>query len=85
MDDAAAVAAIAGVRGMGPWTAEVYLLFALERPDVFPAGDLALAGACAALKRLNGRPGPVALRAIAARGSRGGRWRRGCCGITGVT
>jgi DNA-3-methyladenine glycosylase II len=65
MDDAAAVAAIAAVRGMGIWTAEIYLLFALERPDVFPAGDLALASAVADLKRLPARPGPAALRALA--------------------
>jgi DNA-3-methyladenine glycosylase II len=66
LDDAAAVTAIAAVRGMGPWTAEVYLLFALERPDVFPAGDVALAASVADLKRLPARPGPVALRALAA-------------------
>lgn len=65
MPDDAAVAAIAAVRGMGPWSAEVYLLFALEREDVFPAGDLALAGAAAALKRLPARPGPAALRVLA--------------------
>ena len=65
LDDAAAVSAIAAVRGMGPWTAEVYLLFALERLDVFPAGDVALAASVADLKRLPARPGPVALRALA--------------------
>lgn len=66
MDDAAAIAAIAGVRGMGPWTAEVYLLFALERPDVFPAGDVALAAAVQHVKALPARPAPAALRALAA-------------------
>ncbi len=65
MADAEAVAAIASVRGMGAWTAEIYLLFALERPDVFPAGDLALAGAAAHLMGLPGRPGPAALRRLA--------------------
>jgi DNA-3-methyladenine glycosylase II len=65
MDDAAAVAAIAAVRGLGPWTAEVYLLFALGRPDVFPAGDLALAASAAHLKNLPSRPPPAALRALA--------------------
>ena len=65
MDDEAAIAAIATVRGMGRWSAEVYLLFALQRDDVFPAGDLALAGAAAALKGLPARPGPVALRDLA--------------------
>ncbi len=65
MADEPAIAAISAVRGMGRWTAEVYLLFALERPDVFPAGDLALAAALADLRGLPARPGPVALRAMA--------------------
>ncbi len=65
MDDEAAIAAIAAVRGMGRWTAEVYLLFALGRHDVFPAGDLALAASAAHLKGLSERPGPVPLRALA--------------------
>jgi DNA-3-methyladenine glycosylase II len=65
MGDTEAVAAIAAVRGMGIWTAEIYLLFALERPDVFPAGDLALAAAATHLKALPSRPGPAALRRLA--------------------
>jgi DNA-3-methyladenine glycosylase II len=65
MRDAEAVAAIAAVRGMGVWSAEIYLLFALERDDVFPAGDLALASAAAHLKALPSRPGPTALRRLA--------------------
>ncbi len=65
LDDAAALAAITAVRGLGPWTAEVYLLFAMERPDVFPAGDIAVAGAAAHLLGLAERPGPVALRLLA--------------------
>ena len=65
LDDAAAHAAITGVRGLGPWTAEVYLLFALQRPDVFPAGDIAVAGAAAHLLALPARPGPAALRLLA--------------------
>ena len=43
LDDEAAIATIASVRGLGRWTAEVYLVFALGRLDVFPAGDVALA------------------------------------------
>jgi len=67
LDDAAAIAAIVAVRGLGPWTAEVYLLFALERMDVFPAGDIALAGALAHLRGLPARPSTADLRAEAAR------------------
>jgi DNA-3-methyladenine glycosylase II len=65
MRDDAAIAAISAVRGLGPWTAEVYLLFAHQRMDVFPAGDIAVAGAFAALKGLPSRPGPVLLRTLA--------------------
>ena len=65
LPDAEAVAAITAVRGLGPWTAEVYLLFAEGRPDVFPAGDIAVAGAAAALLCLPSRPDPRALRALA--------------------
>jgi len=42
MEAEAAIARLVTVKGIGPWTAEVYLLFALGHPDVFPAGDLAL-------------------------------------------
>ena len=66
MADEQAVAALSAVRGMGRWTAEVYLLFALGREDVFPSGDLALAAAVADLKGLAARPAPAALRAMAA-------------------
>ena len=65
LEDEEAVALIASVRGLGRWTAEVYLLFALGRADVFPAGDRALAAAAAHLKRLPARPGPKALLVLA--------------------
>lgn len=63
--DEAAVAAIAAVPGIGPWTAQVHLLFGFERPDVFPAGDLALAAGLAELKALPARPPPKALAEMA--------------------
>lgn len=52
LDDAAAVEAITALRGFGVWSAEVYLMFSLQRSDVFPAGDLALRIALQKLKRL---------------------------------
>ena len=67
MDDTTAIACLVAVPGLGPWTAEVYLLFALQRVDVFPAGDIAIAGAAADLLGLKARPSPVALRALAER------------------
>ncbi|MBL0939360.1 MAG: DNA-3-methyladenine glycosylase 2 family protein [Gemmatimonadaceae bacterium] len=42
MSDQDASARLTGLHGIGPWTAAVYLLFALRRPDVWPPGDLAL-------------------------------------------
>lgn len=65
LPDREATAAITAIRGLGPWTAEVYLLFALQRQDVFPAGDVALAGAAAELLGLSHRPDPKALRLLA--------------------
>ena len=65
MDDETAVATISSVRGLGVWSAEIYLLFALQRQDVFPAGDLALQAAAADLKGLPARPTAKALRQMA--------------------
>jgi DNA-3-methyladenine glycosylase II len=56
LDDAAALAALTRVKGIGRWTAEIYLLFALGRPDVWPVGDLALCIAAQHLKKLAARP-----------------------------
>src|SRR5690606_6532194 len=53
LDDEAAMAMLTALKGIGRWTAEIYLLFALERPDVWPAGDLALCVAAQHLKRLD--------------------------------
>lgn len=65
MDDEAAIVTIGSIKGMGRWTAEIYLLFALDRLDVFPSGDIALAAALAHLKSLPARPSPQALRTLA--------------------
>lgn len=65
MPDEEAVATIAGVPGLGRWSAEIHLLFGLQRPDVFPSGDLALAAGLAHLKGLDARPSPKALIAMA--------------------
>ena len=66
MGDDEAIRTLSAVRGLGVWSAEIYLLFALQRQDVFPAGDLALQAATAHLRGLEQRPGPLALRLIAA-------------------
>jgi DNA-3-methyladenine glycosylase II len=59
--DEEAITHLVQIKGIGRWSAEVYLLFALGRPDVFPAGDLALAIAMQRLKRLRKRPDPKRL------------------------
>jgi len=46
------------VKGIGPWTADIYLLTVLRRPDIWPKEDLALAVAAQKLKRLKVRPTP---------------------------
>ncbi|WP_211848012.1 DNA-3-methyladenine glycosylase family protein [Neoroseomonas eburnea] len=63
--DEEAVAAIAAIPGLGPWTAQVHLLFGFERPDVFPAGDVALAAGLTHLKSLPERPKPKVLAGMA--------------------
>ncbi len=59
--------ALLRVRGIGRWTADVYLLFALRRPDAWPSGDLALAIAVQELWGHSTRPGWDALDAFAER------------------
>lgn len=55
-DDPLARHTLLGIRGVGPWSADIYLLMALGRPDVWPHGDLALAIAAQQIKRLRARP-----------------------------
>jgi DNA-3-methyladenine glycosylase II len=61
MEDEAAIAELMKVKGFGRWSAEVYLLFSLNRADVFPAADLALQVAMQRLKNLRRRPDPKRL------------------------
>src|SRR3546814_11544189 len=65
MPDEAALAELVRLKGIGRWSAEVYLLFALGRLDVWPAGDLALAVAVQRIKRLDARPDFRRLAALA--------------------
>ncbi len=56
LDDEAALERLVQAKGIGRWSAEIYLLFALGRPDVWPADDLAVQAATQRLKRLPERP-----------------------------
>ena len=65
--DAAIIAQLTRLHGIGPWTADIYLLFALRRADVFPSGDLALQLAAQRLLRLDERPSAAKLDGISQR------------------
>ncbi len=65
MSDAEALAHIAAVKGLGPWSAAIHLLFAEQRPDIFPPGDVALAASAAHLLGLPERPSFKALNQLA--------------------
>jgi len=56
LDDSSVRSRLLQIKGIGNWTADNYLLMALLRPDVFPAGDLALIVAVQELKGLVARP-----------------------------
>ncbi len=55
-DDVTGRTALLALRGIGPWSADIYYLMALRRPDVWPVGDLALAVALQEVKNLRSRP-----------------------------
>jgi len=65
LPDDTARAALVARKGIGPWTADVYLLMCLGRPDIWPAGDLALQVALQAVKGLAQRPTLVEMEEIA--------------------
>ena len=58
-------AALVTVKGIGPWTADIYLLFCLGHPDAFAAGDLALQEGARLAYDLDERPKPDALIGLA--------------------
>lgn len=65
LDAAEAIARLTAISGIGPWTAEVYLLSSAGHPDVFPSRDVALQSAVGHALGLEPRPGEKALAAIA--------------------
>jgi DNA-3-methyladenine glycosylase II len=56
MDDDSARAALIKLKGIGAWTADIYLLMALGRADIWPSGDLALVAAIREVKRMRSVP-----------------------------
>jgi DNA-3-methyladenine glycosylase II len=56
LDDEAVIERLTAVKGFGRWTAEMFLMFRLHRPDVLPAGDLGIVNAIHRLYKLRKRP-----------------------------
>ncbi len=65
MGDEAAIARLTELKGVGRWTAEVYLLFALKRPDIWPKGDLAVIRGLQRMKKLETQPSETELQEMA--------------------
>lgn len=64
-DDEEAIAALTMIKGIGRWSAEIYLLFAEGRPDIWPAGDLAVQEDVGRLLGHEVRPGEKLVRELA--------------------
>jgi DNA-3-methyladenine glycosylase II len=64
-DEEEAIAALTRARGIGRWTAEIYLLFAEGRSDAFPAGDLAVQQEIGRILGLDAHPSEKQVRALA--------------------
>ena len=64
-DDEDAIAALTMIKGIGRWSAEIYLLFAEGRPDIWPAGDLAVQEDVGRLLGHDVRPGEKLVRELA--------------------
>ena len=65
MNDEDAYQALLSIKGVGPWTANIYLLMALRRPDIWPDGDIALATAVGRIRNMKQRPDFTKLAKIA--------------------
>ena len=69
LSDADAIAELVAVKGIGLWTAQMFLMFHLDRPDVLPVGDLGIRRAIELAYGLDGLPDPATMEEIA------GPWR----------
>lgn len=64
-DDASVIEALTMVKGIGRWSAEMFLIFRLGRPDILPAGDVGVQRAMRALYGLRKHPSPARMTALA--------------------
>ena len=58
LDNEGVAAELLPIRGIGPWSVDMFLMFVLARPDVLPVGDLGIQNALARMHRLRKRPKP---------------------------
>lgn len=65
LSDAEVIAALTSIKGVGVWTAQMFLMFALERPDVLPTGDLGIRNAIQRAYALPAPPTPREIEQIA--------------------
>ncbi len=65
LSDEEAIAELVAVKGLGVWTAQMFLMFQLERPDVLPVGDLGIRRAIERAYGLDALPAPAAMELIA--------------------
>ena len=72
LDDAAVIEHLTRVKGIGVWTAHMFLMFALRRPDILPTGDLGIRNAIKKAYNLQGLPAPAQIEQLAE------RWRPYC-------
>jgi DNA-3-methyladenine glycosylase II len=63
--DEEVIAAITSVKGLGKWSAEMFLMFRLNRPDVFPVADLGIVKGVQKLLGMKSRPKPRTMRRLA--------------------
>ena len=82
MKDDEARVVLTRIKGIGSWSADVYLLMAMRRADIWPAGDLALAVAMKDLMNLEKRPGPDELESWPKNGGQTAPLQRECSGST---
>ncbi len=64
-DDAAVRAALLPIRGIGPWSVDMFLMFGLGRPDVWPTGDLGVRMGLRHFLRLRALPEPARMETLA--------------------
>lgn len=65
MSDQEIVAHVVAVKGIGEWTAQMFLMFTLHRPDVLPTGDLGIQKGFQRLFKLRAKPSPARMERLA--------------------